>query len=440
MTRLTRRRFGFGAGILAGALVLSACATDAGGNEGTDAGGNGGSETITLTVQSWLVGDDPTTVGPTMKEIDEMFMAANPGVIIEHVGLPFDNYFALLRGQIAARGGPDVVMTFTNSTTLEFQNGLLGMGEYYSPEERTGLVGFKYGTDTQKIDGEPYVTPLLSEGNLMYFNKARVTECGADPDNIPREWDDFVAVLEQCKEAGVIPMNLGMLDGFAASWYIQNGTAQLLTEEELRQSAEDPSFPVDNAGTRWAFETIRDLQERGLYTPGAEGITVFSEARNNFAAGQAAFHFGNFSEGGKLYQEPLGDDLGVALFPSIPGNLYGDFVVAGPGVGWSITNWSETPDLAAEYIKFTQSQEPQQMLFDKGGELPANSATAPASEFPAVQQIIDYLALPDNHLGMSLSAEAGAVLWRNGTVLLLGNITPADLLAEMQAAQDIATQ
>lgn len=141
-----------------------------------------------------------------------------------------------------------------------------------------------------------------------------------------------------------------------------------------------------------------------------------------------------------MYQEPLGDDPGVALFPQIPDNPYRDFIVARPGVGWAVTAWTEHADVAAEYIKFTQSQEAQQMLFDQGGELPANSATAPQSDFPAVQQIIDWLALPDNHLGMTMSTEAGAVIWKNGTLLLLGDLSTSDLLGQMQSAQDLVNR
>lgn len=76
------------------------------------------------------------------------------------------------------------------------------------------------------------------------------------------------------------------------------------------------------------------------------------------------------------------------------------------------------------------------MLFDQGGELPANSATAPQSDFPAVQQTIDWLALPDNHLGTAMSTEAGAVLLKNATLLLSGDLSTNDLLGQMQSAQD----
>ncbi|WP_164479186.1 ABC transporter substrate-binding protein [Nakamurella antarctica] len=445
MITQNRRGVGIGAALIAAALAITACSSssDSAGAKGSDAAGPSASASaaspVTIKVQSWLVGDDPTTVGPTLKKIDAMFMAANPGVTIDHVGLPFDNYFTLLRGQVAAKAGPDVVMAYNSSATLEFQKGLLGLGSYYTAEDRKGLVGFQYGTDTQKIDGEPYVTPILSEGNLLYVNKKLVKQCGADPEKIPREWDGFVKVLEQCKAAGVVPMNLGMKDGYAISWYTQNATAQLLSQDELLKSA-DGSVPMNNPGNVWALNAIQDLQKRGLYTPGAEGITVFSEARNNFAAGKAAFHFGNLSEGGQLYKKPLGADLGVALFPKIPGDKYGDFIVAGPGVGWAVTKWAKNPDMAAKYIKFTQSQEPQQMLFDQGGELPANSATAPKSDYAPVQQTIDWLALPDNHLGMVMSTEAGAAIWKNATLLLSGDLSADDLIGQMQAAQDLVNK
>lgn len=66
-------------------------------------------------------------------------------------------------------------------------------------------------TARRLIDGEPYVTPILSEGNLLDVNKALVAQCGADREAIPRDWAGLVEVLEQCKAAGVVPMNLGML-------------------------------------------------------------------------------------------------------------------------------------------------------------------------------------------------------------------------------------
>ena len=43
--------------------------------------------------------------GAALKQIDEAFMAQNPGVTIEHVGQPNDTYYQLIQAANAAQSG-----------------------------------------------------------------------------------------------------------------------------------------------------------------------------------------------------------------------------------------------------------------------------------------------------------------------------------------------
>ncbi|MBN2899927.1 MAG: extracellular solute-binding protein, partial [Clostridia bacterium] len=79
-----------------------------------------GGKTV-ITIWDFKYGD-VEGVQPAMRKIDDLIMQENPGLTIEHVGQPNDNYYQLVRAAVQAGEGPDVVMFHGGVQAYEFDD------------------------------------------------------------------------------------------------------------------------------------------------------------------------------------------------------------------------------------------------------------------------------------------------------------------------------
>ena len=89
--------------VLIAALGLAGCGS-AGGSKSTDGGGAGGK----LVVWDWKSSDANAANYVAKAKAD--FAKKHPGVTVEFVAQPFDQYYTLLGSAIQAGKGPDVML------------------------------------------------------------------------------------------------------------------------------------------------------------------------------------------------------------------------------------------------------------------------------------------------------------------------------------------
>jgi multiple sugar transport system substrate-binding protein len=153
-----------------------------------------------------------------MEALPIEYMKHNPGVEIEFVVIPQDEYMtSSLTTAFAAGAGPDVFF-MSPGDFLKYANSGLAMDltEYFTQEIRDDFL--PSSLDAVTVDGKICAIPFEVELLGLYYNVGMLAEAGIEP---PTTWDELIsatAALTKDKIAGLlIEPNKGYYQNF--SWY-----------------------------------------------------------------------------------------------------------------------------------------------------------------------------------------------------------------------------
>ena len=179
--------------------------------------------------------------------------------------------------------------------------------------------GVKYG-----ISGG--VATTLFYYNKDYFEKAGISD-------VPKDWPEFLAVCEQLKQAGIVPLVWyggfpNMLSNGPLSWGVANYVYP--NDKDFRSTLADTKYDFDsNPGWLTMYERMAILDELGYLMDGFMS-TDYGQGQEFFNAGEAAMFFAGTWQAAYVIDQ--GDfDTGLFIPP------YND-----PGVDLVTVNASET--------------------------------------------------------------------------------------------------
>ena len=114
---------------LVAALALTGCGSATGGNKTSNSGGK-------LVVWDWKSGDKTATNYIAKAKAD--FAKKHPGVTVEFVNQPFDQYYTLLGTAIQSGKGPDVMMFNGGGQIRDRVDALVPLDSYVADRTRSG--------------------------------------------------------------------------------------------------------------------------------------------------------------------------------------------------------------------------------------------------------------------------------------------------------------
>ena len=138
---------------------------------------------------SWSGTGSPATrpSPPTSQKAKADFAKKHPGVTVEFVAQPFDQYYTLLGAAIQSGNGPDVMLFNGGGQIRDRVDALLPIDQYVA-EDKQRLAGW----DAFSKDGKIYAAPVTLQGHPIYYNKTLYKKAGLDPAKPPKTWDEFV--------------------------------------------------------------------------------------------------------------------------------------------------------------------------------------------------------------------------------------------------------
>lgn len=353
------------------------------------------SEEITLTVWDFKYGE-VDGAQPVFKEIDEQFMEKYPNVTVEHVAQPGGaDYRNLLSSAAASQSGPDVAIIVPNQNYWAYEEVFVDLNEYVEPwqDEINDLSWDAVSPSGSWEDGIKAV-PITVQGFGMYYNKTLFEEAGLDPDDPPRDLEDFYAAIEQLQDAGITAFVDGWQPHPKSVQYLSRAwTVNDYSTEEAKGFATGDSNFDDPEFVR-VLEVFKEMRERGYYAEESQGMDYWNDARAAFRNGEGAIFFGLLSDIAhwKEFSDALGKN-NVGFFPSvnIPGQEMRNRVAYQPaGLGWSVFNWSDHKEMAAEYAGFYAREGARLMLEDLGALVPNNSVDVSQVDYPVLEEITGY--------------------------------------------------
>lgn len=311
---------------------------------------------VTITVWDFKYGDATSGVQAAMQAVDNLIMQQNPGIKIEHVAQPNNEYYQLVRAAVQSGEGPDVVMFHGGVQAYEFDEFTLELDKYIQPW-RDEISEFSWAFCSTGGDGKKpvHMVPITMQGMGIYYNKALFKQAGLDPEKAPTDLAAFLEACEKLKQAGIVPITAGLQGApFTVDFLFRTLVANIYGADTTALVTGEQSFK-DNAGFKKATEIVKELFDKGYMDPNGSSTPYFMDAANNFAAGKGAMFVGLLSDvcHWKVFSDGLGKE-NVGYFPTInfPEAQYKDQQAGQPaGIGYSVMKWSKNPDAAMKVIE-----------------------------------------------------------------------------------------
>lgn len=279
------------------------------------------------------------------KKIAE-YEAAHPEIDIQVTSAQNQPYKEKIKVVVGSDECPDIFFSWGGEFSERFirENLIMDLTPYMDDEWKDSLLQtqmVEYTTD----DGMIYGVPFRLDAKLFFYNKDIFTEQGLE---IPKTWDEFIAVCDALQAAGITPIAEGNQDLWPACHYV--GTLnQLLVSDEVRAkdyNAKTGEFT--DPGYEKALEYYQQMV--GYMNAGVNGQT-HDMARLGFTQGQTGMLYAELVEITNVVQENADLNWGMFNFPLIEGDG-NPGLLSGSPEGFVISSKTQYPEECVEFLKW----------------------------------------------------------------------------------------
>lgn len=259
---------------------------------------------------------------------------------------PFDQMHNNLSLSLTSgKGAPDIadieIARFPNY--LEGEPQLLPMNDYVEPEIDSFV---KARFDIYAKDGQYYGMPTHVGASVMYYNKEILDQAGVDPDSI-ETWDDF-------REAGkkvVENTDAMMFNSFPGDYLPYS---QMVSQQDSDFIDEQGNLTINREENIRALQLLKDMQDEEIAevapggAPHAEEYYAYMNDGGAAAVSMPIWYMGRFTD----YMPDLEGKMIVRPMPAFEEG--GKRSAGMGGTGTVVTNQTEHPDLAQEFLAFAK--------------------------------------------------------------------------------------
>jgi len=413
-------------------LALGACApsSDAPETDATatsDEGATSGecAEQTTLDVWSWRTED-----ADTYEQIFDVFEEANPCITVDFQAFRNTEYNQILQTGLTGSDGPDIAQVRSYGLLQPLVEG----GDLVSLDDVVpALANFDEAIldgARGREDGALYGVPIASQTIQVYYNTVLFDEYGLEE---PETWDDFLAINQTLKDAGITPLAVGAKD----AWFVptvhdaltsaQYGGAEF--QQALREGEKDFTAPEYVA----SIETLKSLQQ---YMPDNVVAVAYTDAQVLFTSGQAAMFAGGSYELAFFQSSNPDLELGVFQVPPPEGSVLDHPVTPAYADGnWGLSAASNATEEAETLLAWLAEPEFGQLVANELKQF----SPIPGVTFdePLMQEMWDlyqenpapYLLLVDYRYGDPVGTD---LMGEGGQQLFLGQLDAAGVARKIQ--------
>jgi multiple sugar transport system substrate-binding protein len=302
----------------------------------------------------------------TIDELIRQFQAANPGITVKHVTVPYDNYRTRIATAIPAGEGPDVTQLFYGWLGDYIHAGLLQ--PLPQPQFDTAGIDREFFPFVQgmKVDGKYYALPTAVRSLALFWNRKVLQDAGLDPNKPPATLSELVAMAHKTTKrdasGNLLTAGIALDTGGQDMPWVRESLIREFGGTPYSADGKKVAFGSQSgiAAVQWYIDLIakEKVSELGFLT---DAVTAFR-------SGKAAFTIdGSFRLG--AFDGQRGLDYAVAELPSNNGVRanYASYWVNG------ITSKAKGEKLAAaaKFLAFITTPQAMQLWMEKVGELPA---------------------------------------------------------------------
>ena len=295
-----------------------------------------------------------------LKGMVDGYKAANPGVDVEIISIPWGQAFETVATMIAGGDTPDVI-EMPDTWQALYADQLMPLDERVAAWEHGATLTQKTIDMGKLANGKITMIPYGFYLRAMFYNKKLLAEAGvAEP---PKTMDEFMAASEAVskldgKYGYCLRGGPGGTNGWIMMAAVMNGSNEFFTA--------DGKSRINEPGSVAGLQFLMDLYQKG-YAPKDSVNWGFNEIVAGFYSGTCAF----------LDQDP---DALIAIAERMPAE---DFAVmpmpVGPAgkacptigfAGWSVFNSTEHADDAWNLVAYLSSPESNSTWAKRVGVIP----------------------------------------------------------------------
>ncbi|MGC5031190.1 ABC transporter substrate-binding protein [Micromonospora sp. DT229] len=417
-----KQRALWSAALVVGLVTMAGCGSAGG------PGNSSGGSADRLVVWDWKSGE--ASAAQYLDKAKADFARKHPGVSVEFVAQPFDQYYTLLGAAIQAGRGPDVMLFNGGGQIRDRVDALVPLDEQVA-EDKQRLAGWEAFT----ADGRTYAAPVTLQGHPIYYNKALYTKAGLDPATPATTWSRFLADCAAITRAGAKCFALGNKEGAGIQFWLSALGSGILTAQEYDDwiaGKRDWNSP----NVKRVFALWQEAGKAGLNNDGANSTAMFNDSFAIFQSGKAAHIIGLMSDVGhwKDFNEFLTpDDLGVMSAPVVTEGTTPSLAYDG-GIGYAVAKWTKDPEVAADLVRSLTSTEALKAFYADAGAIAADTTIDVSQGGPAVAGIVSALRGGKPALHVALSSKTIDLMGRLSQQLLSGSITVDEVVKQLAAS------
>lgn len=326
-----------------------------------------------LTMGSWRT-DDAEQVNALLAKYEEL-----TGVKIRFEPTTSTQYNATLRLQLDNGTGPDLFYSRSYATGEELYlngfnvvcNDIPGVMENFTDSVRGAWTA---------ADGSVFAVPFAAVSQVIYYNKDIFAEQGIE--KLPETWEEFIALCQQLKDAGITPLANGIHDNWDILECVLLGMIPNYLTYEDRVAYENGEKKLNDE--TWV-KIYSDFAKLVPYFPDGFEAVGNNDANTYFGLGMAAMLIdGSWSCGTLMSDYDV--NLGFMAFPAPEGNTPGLCLHADMGIAGNAA--SEHLEEVKGFLAWLASPEGAQITADylPGGFLPIIDANITLKD-EAINQI-----------------------------------------------------
>lgn len=367
------------------------------------------------------------------------FQEINPDIAVElsSGGLVFED--GSLQTTLQSGEGPDVLNLNSGPGRIGVlaASGLIsavddvyeraGLADVFLPEVMEQL-------ENQTPDGTLYEVVDGLDVFQFYYQKNIFEENGLEP---PQTWDDFLAICQALKDAGVQPIVLGARDNFQGGWLFGNlvqASAGRDVMTEVIYGGGEFTHPDIVRAAQLLKQLVDEEYINGLEAAALEG----DQAQAAFGQGQGGMIV--LAQGQVLELGRDGVDLnniGSFLLPSL-NEGQAPAPTSGLATSWVINADSDKQDAAKAWLEWAASDEFLRISIEAGGFLvPARTIPDDITLPPVMQDAVDKLSAGSGYNpSVYLPAAAKDAWYAALQMIITEQASPEEAIAGVQSALD----
>jgi raffinose/stachyose/melibiose transport system substrate-binding protein len=345
--------------------------------------------------------------------------------------------YALIRQQLAAGAGPDIISTGGPTFLSEYVNsGYLLPLDKYSDQYKWEDRFYDWAYKTGEVDGKLYGLPDQYEALLVWYNKDMFSENGWE---IPTNFAEFTALNEKIKAKDIMPFTFGTSDVRVVNeWWLSEAYNAYLGPEDLKKVLKN-EIPWTSDLVKDATKTYVDMWQNGYINDKQSHAITLDDAWTLFNNEKAAMKLEGTWALSRLLNTPPSFETDFFIMPAWREGVK-DNLPIGLGDSFGINAKSDNPDLAAAFLDKLLSAERAQEALENGTFLPINDLEVDGNDRvdPFVSKVykeMDAILKEGNAGYVSWTYFPPSVLshlWNNIDSVLLGQMSIDDYLQKAQ--------